>query len=91
MENTLRDELLDIEIGMGIRSVALPEAIYPSVFTGFVEGWTWTITRNTLFLQMRVSEYELSVIAQDWSQVDPILEYDTMNATLTWQEARVIT
>ena len=91
MENTLRDELLDIEIGMGIRSVALPEAIYSSVFTGFVEGWTWTITRNTLFLQMRVSEYELSVIAQDWSQVDPILEYDTMNATLTWQEARVIT
>jgi hypothetical protein len=91
MENTLRDELLDVHIGMGIETIALPEAIYPARFTGFVEGWTWTITRNTLFLQMRVSEYLLSVIAQQWGQVDPAEAWNTISATLEWQEARVIT
>lgn len=90
MENTLRDELLDVHIGMGIQSLALPQAIYPDVFTGFVEGWTWTITRNTLFLQLRVSEYLLSGIAEQWGQVDPAEAWNTISATLEWQEARVI-
>lgn len=90
MENTLRDQLLDVAVGMGIETIALPEAIYPERFTGFVEGWTWTITRNTLFLQLRVSEYLLSVIAEQWGQVDPAEAWNTISATLEWQEARVI-
>ena len=91
MENTLRDDLLDVTTGTGIETSALPAAIFDSYFTGFVEGWTWTITRKALFLQLRVSEYLMSVIAEQWAQVDPAEAWNTINATLEWQKARVVT
>ena len=90
MSNTLRDDLLDVFVGSGLTTNALPVTIYTQRFTGFIEGYTWTITRNTIFLTLNVSEYALSVLAQTWSQVSPTLDWDNVNAALEWQEARIV-
>jgi hypothetical protein len=90
VSNTMRDELLPMEISKPISITGLPSAIYPGGFSGFVEGFTWTINRNELFLTLNVSEYALSQLAMNWLQVPPALDWADVNATLEWQEARVV-
>jgi hypothetical protein len=90
VSNTMRDELLPMEISKPISITGLPGAIYPGGFSGFVEGFTWTINRNELFLTLNVSEYALSQLAMNWLQVPPALDWADVNATLEWQEARVV-
>jgi hypothetical protein len=91
MSNTLRDDLLDVYLGTAIQTDDLPASIFPYKFEGFVEGWVWVITRNTMFLTLVVSEYNMSILAQNWSQVDAAEAWNTISATLEWQEARVVT
>jgi hypothetical protein len=90
VSNTMRDSMLPIQISKAIRIAGLPISIYPDTFSGFVEGFTWTINRNELFLTLNVSEYALSQLEMNWLQVPPTLEWQDVSATLEWQEARVV-
>jgi len=90
VSNTLRDSLLPMRISKPIRITALPTSIYPDAFAGFVEGFTWTINENELFLTLNVSEYGFSQLEMNWLQVPPNLEWQNVSATLEWQEARVV-
>ena len=90
VSNTMRNAMLPMRISKPIRITALPDAIYPGAFAGFVEGYTWTINRNELFLTLNVSEYGLSQLEMNWLQVPPTLAWEDVDATLEWQEARVV-
>lgn len=90
VSNTMRNAMLPMQVSKPIRIAGLPTSIYPDVFTGFVEGFTWTINRNELFLTLNVSEYALSQLAMNWLQVPPTVEWQDVSATLEWQEARVV-
>ena len=85
-----RDALLPMRVSKPIRITSLPASIYPTTFAGFVEGYTWTINRNELFLTLNVSEYGFSQLEMNWLQVPPALEWADVSATLEWQEARVV-
>lgn len=88
--NAARDALLPMQISKPIQINNLPASVYPKNFIGFVEGYTWTINRNELFLTLNVSEYALSQLQMNWDQVPSNLEWQDINATLQWQEARVV-
>jgi hypothetical protein len=90
VSNTMRNALLPMRISKPIRITALPDAIYFGAFAGFVEGYTWTINRNELFLTLNVSEYGLSQLEMNWLQVPPTLAWEDVDAALEWQEARVV-
>lgn len=90
VSNILRDALLPMRISKPIQISSLPTSIYPNVFAGFVEGFTWTINRNELFLTLNVSEYGFSQLEMNWLQVPPSLQWEDVSATLEWQEARVV-
>jgi hypothetical protein len=90
VSNTMRDSMLPMRVSKPIRIAGLPPSIYPDNFIGFVEGFTWTINRNELFLTLNVSEYALSQLEMNWSQVPSNLEWQDVSATLEWQEARVV-
>lgn len=90
VSDVMRDSMLPMRVSKPISISGLPTSIYPNIFTGFVEGFTWTINRNELFLTLNVSEYALSQLAMNWSQVPPALEWADVSATLEWQEARVV-
>jgi hypothetical protein len=90
VSNTLRDSLLPMRVSKPIRIAGLPTSIYPETFAGFVEGYTWTINRNELFLTLNVSEYGFSQLEMNWLQVPATLAWEDVSATLEWQEARVV-
>ena len=85
-----RNALLPMRVSKPIRITSLPTSIYPEIFAGFVEGYTWTINENELFLTLNVSEYGFSQLEMNWLQVPPNLEWQDVSATLEWQEARVV-
>jgi hypothetical protein len=82
--------MLPMEVSKPISIAGLPTSIYPETFSGFVEGFTWTINRNELFLTLNISEYALSQLQMNWSQIPPTLAWEDVSATLEWQEARVV-
>jgi hypothetical protein len=90
VSDAMRDSMLPMRVSEPISITGLPSSIYPSIFAGFVEGFTWTINRNELFLTLNVSEYALSQLEMNWLQVPPTLAWEDVSATLEWQEARVV-
>jgi hypothetical protein len=85
-----RDALLPMKVNKPIQINGLPSSIYSGNFIGFVEGFTWTINENELFLTLNLSEYALSQLEMNWDQVPATLAWQNVSATLTWQEARVV-
>jgi hypothetical protein len=90
VSDAMRDSMLPMRVSEPISITGLPSSIYPGTFAGFVEGFTWTINRNELFLTLNVSEYALSQLEMNWLQVPPTLAWEDVSATLEWQEARVV-
>lgn len=90
VSDVMRDSMLPMRVSKPIRITALPTSIYPEAFAGFVEGYSWTINENELFLTLNVSEYGFSQLEMNWLQVPPALEWADVSATLEWQEARVV-
>jgi len=90
VSNAMRDSMLPMNVSTPISIEGLPTSIYHQTFSGFVEGFTWTINRNELFLTLNVSEYALSQLQMNWQQVPSVLTWADVSATLEWQEARVV-
>jgi hypothetical protein len=85
------DELLNVRAGLPVRVRYLPAAITQTeVWTGFVEGWTWSLGRVELFLDLKVSDYSLSVFAQRWADIDPALTWAGIDPALTWANAEEV-
>jgi len=87
LSNTDRDALLDVFVGQPIRISDLPSQISTIPFEGFVEGWTFRAGVNSLSLTLIVSPLSYSGYAQRWEQVNPAELWNTINATLQWQDA----
>lgn len=87
IDDATRDSLLNIFMGMPLRITDLPQSISGGEFTGFVEGWTWSIGYNRLTLTVNLSPTEFSVVALRWNQVAPTEEWDTISNTITWENA----
>jgi hypothetical protein len=90
VSDAMRDSMLPMRVSEPVSITGLPSSIYPGTFAGFVEGFTWTINRNELFLTLNVSEYALSQLEMNWLQVPPTLAWEDVSAPLEWQEARVV-
>lgn len=87
IDDATRDALLNIFMGMPLRITDLPQSISGGEFTGFVEGWTWSVGYNRLTLTVNLSPTEFSVVALRWNQVAPTEEWDTISNTITWENA----
>jgi hypothetical protein len=88
--DALRDDLLGLYVGLPVGISDLPPNIYDAAFTGFVEGYTWQINRNELFLSLNVSDYSLSQIEMNWLQVPASETWNTITPTLDWENARSV-
>jgi hypothetical protein len=87
MDNTDRDALLNIFMGQPIKIINLPPNIYGGEFTGYIEGWTFTSTKNGLALSFFASPTEFSAVAQTWAQVNGAESWNTLNNALQWEDA----
>jgi hypothetical protein len=90
VSDPMRDSMLPMRVSKPVRIPGLPFSVYEGTFSGYVEGFTYTINRNELFLTLNVSDIGFSQVESNWLQVTPSLRWQDVNATLEWQEARVV-
>jgi hypothetical protein len=90
IDNSDRDALLGVFMGMPVFLDNLPTQISGGAFEGYVEGWSWSTRFNELFLTINVSPTAFSQVAMRWNTV-PITEaWNTIDNTLTWEYATIV-
>lgn len=87
IDNTDRDALLGINMGLPIKVTNLPTNILNGEFTGFIESWSWRSTVNGLFLTFSASPTSFSVYTQQWKQVSASESWNSLNVALEWADA----
>lgn len=87
LDNSDRDALLGIFMGLPIRVTDLPALISDGQFEGYVEGWSFTATTSGLTLRINASPTEFSAAAQNWNQVNGSEAWNTISNTLKWENA----
>lgn len=87
INDATRDALLGIFMGQPIKLTDLPLNISGGQFEGYVEGWTWSVSYNSISLTINVSPIEFSTVAVYWSQVSASETWNTLSNTLTWENA----
>jgi hypothetical protein len=90
IDNSDRDDLLGVFMGMPVDIRNLPSQISGGTFQGYVEGWSWSTRFNELFLTINVSPTAFSQVAMRWNTT-PITEaWNTLSPTLTWEYATIV-
>jgi hypothetical protein len=90
IDNTDRDSLLNVFMGMPVNIIDLPSNINNGEFQGFVEGWTFTAGYNSLYLTLTVSPTAYSLQAMRWNGVPVGETWNTINAALDWLNATIV-
>ena len=90
INNADRDALLGIFMGMPVNLTNLPEQISNGEFEGYVEGWSWSVSFNQLYVTLNLSPVAFSQVAMRWNTT-PITEtWQTIDPTLTWEYATIV-
>jgi len=90
IDNTDRDSLLNVFMGLPLNITELPSNIGGGVFQGFVEGWTFSAGYNSLYLTLTVSPTAYSLQAMRWNGVPVTETWNTINAGLEWIDATIV-
>lgn len=90
IDDTDRDDLLGIFMGLPLDITDLPANMIGGTFQGFVEGWTFSASYNRLSLTINLSPLAYSLQAMKWSDVPVTETWNTINATLDWENATIV-
>ena len=70
VSDATRDALAAVYNGLRVSTTALP-AVFGTTFDGFVEGYTWNLTRYTAELALTCSAYSETYLSIIWDQIPP--------------------
>ena len=87
IDDSDRDDLLNIFMGLPLEITDLPNNIVNTVFQGYVEGWTFRASYNALSISINASPIEFSQVTLRWNQVSALESWNTISNTLTWENA----
>jgi hypothetical protein len=90
IDNSDRDDLLGVFMGMPVNIQNLPNQISLGEFEGYVEGWSWSTRFNELFLTINVSPVAFSQVAMRWNTTPATEAWNTLSPTLTWEYATIV-
>jgi hypothetical protein len=90
IDNADRDDLLAVFMGMPVDIQNLPNQISGGAFQGYVEGWSWSIRFNELFLTINVSPVAFSQVAMRWNTTPATEAWNTIDPSLTWEYATIV-
>jgi hypothetical protein len=86
VSDATRDSLAAVYNGLRISTTALP-AVFGTTFDGFVEGWTWNLTRYTADLTLTCSAYSETYSSVIWYQIPPTTTWAGYTPSTTeWQD-----
>jgi hypothetical protein len=85
-----RDNLLGVFMGMPVALVDLPANMNSGVFQGFVEGWSFQASYNQVSVSLLMTPLAYSLQAMRWADV-PITEtWSSVSPTLDWENATIV-
>ena len=90
IDNSDRDALLQVFMGMPVDVVNLPANMTGGRFQGFVEGWTFSAGFNKLQVTLNVSPIAFSLQAFKWLNVPIGEKWTTINPLLDWTNATIV-
>jgi hypothetical protein len=90
IDDSDRDNLLGVFMGQPINIENLPTQISSGAFEGYVEGWRWSTRFNELFLTINLSPISYSQVAMRWDTTPDTESWNTLSATLTWENATIV-
>ena len=90
IDDTDRDALLEVFMGMPVNITELPSNITNGQFQGFVEGWTFSAGYNSLYLTLTVSPTAYSLQSTRWNGVSGAETWNTLSPTLEWIDATIV-
>jgi hypothetical protein len=86
VSDATRDALAGVYNGLRIDTTALP-AVFGTTFDGFVEGYTWNLTRYTADLTLTCSAYSETYSSIIWYQIPPTTTWAGYTPSTTeWQD-----
>jgi hypothetical protein len=87
IDNSDRDALLNIFIGQPVWIQNIPGNITDGSFQGYIEGWTFQASYNSLNITFNASPISFSQVAVKWESVSAAESWNTLSNTLTWINA----
>ena len=90
IDDTDRDALLNVFMGMPVNISNLPANMTNGQFQGFVEGWTWTAGYNRLRVTLNVSPLAFSIQTAKWEDVNIAETWNTLSSSLEWLDATIV-
>jgi hypothetical protein len=90
IDNSDRDALLGVFMGLPVYLTNLPNQISGGEFEGYVEGWSWSTRFNELFLTINVSPVAFSQVAMRWNTTPATEAWNTIDPSLTWEYATIV-
>ena len=85
-----RDSMINIFMGLPLRISDLPQNMTSGQFAGFVEGWQFQTAYNSVSVTALLSPLAYSLQALEWREVSVSESWNTINPTLTWENALVV-
>ena len=90
IDDTDRDSLLNVFMGLPIEITDLPSNIAGGRFQGFIEGWSFRASYNGLAIILTVSPTAYSLQAAKWNDVGASETWNTLSSTMDWNEAIIV-
>lgn len=90
IDDTDRDALLNVFMGLPLDITNLPPNILLGRFQGFVEGWTFSAGVNRLDITLNLSPTAFSLQSLKWENVSVAESWNTLSSTLDWNNATVV-
>lgn len=91
LDNSDRDNLLNVFMGQPILLNDLPPNMSSNAFQGFVEGWSFQASYNQLSVSLNLSPVAYSLQALEWNQISAAFTWAGVSGSLDWQRATIIT
>lgn len=86
VSDATRDAMAGVYCGMPIKTTILP-AVFGTNFEGYVEGWSWQLTRYTAFLNLICSSLQENYPHKTWFQITPTTTWVGYTPSTTkWQD-----
>jgi len=85
-----RDALINIFMGLPLRITNLPLNMASGTYLGFVEGWSWRASYNSVSVTAIISPLSFSLQAMQWEDVSALETWNTISGSLNWADALVV-
>ena len=90
IDNDTRDVLLGVSMDTLLVVTGLPEGITADgFFEGFVEGWTWSLRKGSLELEMKVSNAIFSAFEVQWEDYNLTTQWQNLANDLLWTDLAI--